>query len=723
MIQNSDKTNVSFNTRRLTWLYVLALSTVAILTVVGQFAVQRALQQLEGDAGIVNIAGRQRMLSQRLPRLVLAIQQHELADQRNANQQELFRMVQQWETSQRALEYGSKELSLPGGNSQSIQDLFRTIEPHFVAVREGVRRQIPGKDGENQELSSTELHDMLEHSDAFLLGMDRIVSQYAREAQLRVSRLQSTERGLLAATLLVLFCEGLLVFSPAVASLRRTLDQLQAVTQQLSQAKEVAESANRAKSNFLTRLSHELRTPLHAILGMLGLLRRSSLKPPQQRHLQLTQQAAKTLQSLLNDLLDVAELEAEIEPKLSYVPVNMSKLVQQAIELMRPIADKKNLQMISEIDPGFPDWISGDPNRLRQIVYNLLQNAIRYTDQGTIRCSCRVDARLDPQQYTLEFLDTGCGIAPENQEKIFESFVRVEKSLSTEPFGHGLGLGLPITVTLVKAMGGHVSMESEVGRGTRILVHLPLQPIAPNLRARKLAENRSAARPDRPWALVVDDSKANRILMRNYLKRLGFRTKSASNQDQALQSCMEHTPEIVALDKHLHDEDGLAFITRLRAEMPEKMPLIYLVTADIYCQSEEMVSRYGISAVLHKPLKFRELKNALQQSSIRLNVDDGFSELRFKLQKILLTQLPIDLVDLAERYEARDFQRVGLIAHRIRGGAANAGLHEIELACANLEQKIASTDSDAWSISIKELSEAIHALTCSTIKTIHPYLG
>jgi len=316
---------------------------------------------------------------------------------------------------------------------------------------------------------------------------------------------------LLAATLLVLFCEGLLVFSPAVASLRRTLDQLQAVTQQLSQAKEVAESANRAKSNFLTRLSHELRTPLHAILGMLGLLRRSSLKPPQQRHLQLTQQAAKTLQSLVNDLLDVAELEAEIEPKLSYEPIKLSNLVQQAIELMRPIADKKNLQMVSEVDPEFPNWISGDPNRLRQIVYNLLQNAIRYTDQGTIRCRCHVDASLDPPQYTLEFSDTGCGIASENQEKIFESFERVGKSLPTEPFGHGLGLGLPITVTLVKAMGGHLSMESEVGRGTRISVHLPLQPMAPKARATKLVENRSLTRQSRPLALVVDASKANRF--------------------------------------------------------------------------------------------------------------------------------------------------------------------------------------------------------------------
>lgn len=701
----------SLNTKRLTWLYVLALSMVAMLTIVGQFAVQRALRQLEGDAGIVNIAGRQRMLSQRLPRLVLAIQQRDLSDQRRANQQELSRTIALWELSQRALEHGSTELALPGRNSQAVLELFQGIESHFVAVRDCVNKLITEEPASlSSQFSSTELHAMLDHSDAFLLGMDRIVSQYAREAELRVSRLQWTERGLLAATLAVLLCEGFLVFWPAVSSLQRTFDQLQAVTQQLSQAKEIAESANRAKSTFLTRLSHELRTPLHAILGMLGLIRRRSLDRPQQRHLQLTHQAALTLQSLVNDLLEVAELEAEIEPKFNYESMKVPSLIQGAIELMRPIASKKQLRMESEVDPEFPDWISGDPNRLRQIVYNLLQNAIRYTDQGLIQCKCLVDKNAEPSQYILEFSDTGCGIAPENQARIFESFERVESHLQVQPFGHGLGLGLPITVSLVKAMGGYLTMESQIDRGTRIAVHLPLHPTDPKRSRNKQTKRRTVADQARPWALVVDDSKANRILMRNYLKRLGFRTSSASNQEHALQKCWKLSPILVILDKHLQDEDGLELITRLRNSMPEKIPSVYLVTADVYCHSDDLMSRYGISAVLHKPLKFNELKRALSPTSSILLAIDEFSELRNHLQRILLAQFPADLSTLAKQIDSHDFQGIGLLAHRIRGGAANAGLQEIVLACSDLENKAASTDLSGCTSSFKVLSEAIDQL-------------
>ncbi len=681
---------------------------VALLTMLGQIAVQRALRQLEGDAGIVNIAGRQRMLSQRLPRLVLQLQHQDLAAHRLETRQELLRMVSQWETSQEALEFGSTKLSIPGGNSLAIRTLFRENAHHYGAVRDIVRKILASEKSNSQSgLSHSEVRTMLIESDAFLVGMDKIVSQYATEAKQRVGRLQWTERGLLVATLLVLLAEGLLIFSPAVASLSRAFEQLQAVTHQLSNAKEIAESANRAKTAFLTRLSHELRTPLHAVLGMLSELRRTKLNTSQQRRLQLTNQAARTLHSLVNDLLDVAGMEAGAVPKLRDRPVQLSKLIYGAIELMQPIAGKKGLHIQSEISHAFPSWVLVDPDRMRQVIYNLLQNAIRYTDQGSIECRCRVDMSSDPNAVILEISDTGCGIATEDQSRIFESFVSLGESEEQQAFGRSLGLGLPITLAIVKAMDGKLSIASEIGKGTCITVQFPLRLSEPVDRKSNGSRRASQLKQFRGWALVVDDSRTNLILMRSYLTRLGYKTVSATNSTRAIQEYLRKSPDVVVIDKHLGDEDGLALIARLRNSSLGKVPSIYLVTADIYCQATSLDASLGIAAVLHKPLKYIGLKEAFGRENIESESDDGFSKLRSQLQKVLANQLPIDLSSLLEHYQLRDIPQMSLLVHRIRGASANAGLIAIEQRCLILESHLDEPESEACSVAIAGLSEAI----------------
>ncbi len=220
--------------------------------------------------------------------------------------------------------------------------------------------------------------------------MDRIVSLYESEASARVTQLKLVERSLLVATLLVLVLEGLFIFSPAISSLRRAFDQLTKTSTQLTLAKQSAEAASLAKTEFLTRVSHELRTPLHGILGMLDLVKRGSLSQSQRTKVGLASQASRTLQRLVDDLLDVAGIEAGKTLALQESVVELHQLVNGVVELMAPIAKRKGLQTTCEIGLNVPRWVKLDGDRLRQALTNLIQNAIRYTDQGqcnaVLRC-------------------------------------------------------------------------------------------------------------------------------------------------------------------------------------------------------------------------------------------------------------------------------------------------------------------------------------------------
>lgn len=731
-----EEKSFAIKTERLTWWYIAALSMVALLTLAGQYAVQLALQQLEGDAELVNIAGRQRMLSQRLPRLVLELERGAKDEDWKAKVQELQELTLQWERNQLALARGPSNVAINGRNSADIEKLFQETEPEFVALRDQLLKflqtsvksdQSSSSQAEDSNKSDAPPHEydprmsldlksrqaMLERSDAFLVGMDKIVSQYASEAQTRVLRLQWTERCLLLATLVVLIFEGCFIFSPAVASLQRTFEVLQATTNQLSQAKDHAESANRAKTAFLARLSHELRTPLHAIMGMISELRRGPLHPKQRRRAQLSSQSARTLHSLVNDLLDVAGIESGAEPAIHVRPVRLALLVQGAVELMKPIATKKGLTMKWSIESDIPKWISADPDRLRQVVYNLLQNAIRYTDSGGIECSLK-KVPTKPSTLSIAISDSGRGIAAKDKTRILERFERAQNQATDQAFGRSLGLGLPITVSIVRAMGGELIVNSEEGQGSCFTVQFPFIELDRGTFAKTRKASYHRHSPGTDWALVVDDSQTNRILMRSFLRRLGYRTAVASNLAEAIQQCQSKFPSVLILDRQLNEEDGLKLVEKLHRTIPDRIPKIYLVTADIYCQSRDLDRSLGIAAVLHKPLHFSELKRILTSSYDHPEMDDDFKSLRMRLKTEICLHLPKLMKELTDASRDSSFARLSLLAHRLCGSCGNAGLDLIAEECRKLEASANDADQEACSKSLIQL-EAIITSTCGQI--------
>jgi signal transduction histidine kinase/CheY-like chemotaxis protein len=736
MQQLLEEKSFSIKTKRLTWWYIAALSMVALLTLAGQYAVQLALQQLEGDAEVVNIAGRQRMLSQRLPRLVLEMERGTKDKEWKAKVQELEKLTLQWERNQLDLSRGSSNIATNGRNSQAIEKLFQETEPDFLALRDQLLKFLQTSTKSAQP-SSSQTEDslendttpqeydtrvsldinsrrgMLERSDAFLVGMDKIVSQYAKEAQARVLRLRWTERCLLIATLVVLLFEGFFIFSPAVASLHRTFEALQATTNQLSQAKDHAESANRAKTAFLARLSHELRTPLHAIMGMISELRRGPLRPKQRRRVQLSSQSAQTLHSLVNDLLDVAGIESGAEPAIHVRPVRLARLIHGAVELMKPMATRKGLTMKWSIEPDVPEWISADPDRLRQVVYNLLQNAIRYTDFGGIECSLK-KVTTTPSTLSIAVSDSGRGIAAKDKTRILERFERAQNQTTDQAFGRSLGLGLPITVSIVKAMGGELIVNSEEGQGSCFTVQFPFVEIDRGTvaKTKKASHQRHSLGTD--WAVVVDDSQTNRILMRSFLRRLGYKTAVASNLADAIQQCQSKFPSVLILDRHLNEEDGLKLVEKLHIAIPNRIPKIYLVTADIYCQLQDLDRSLGIAAVLHKPLNFYELKRVLTTNHRQPELEDDFKSLRLRLKTEMCLLLPSQMKELTYVYRDSNFARLSLLAHRLCGSCGNAGLDLIAGECRKLEASANHADEEACSKSLSKL-ETIITSTCGQL--------
>ena len=716
-------------TNRLTILYITALSSIAMLTFGGQLVVQNAIVQLEGDSRIVNIAGRQRMLSQRLTRLTFEWMHSQVNSQavRSTPNELVTRIktdLETWTQNHAGLQRGDDALQLPGKNSPSVQLLFNETTPHFEALRAAIESEVKDIAKEqSEEPDNTNRSKIGSHSDAFLAGMDKIVSLLEQEARDRVNRLRWIETALLIATIAVLICEGLFVFSPAVASLRRSLAKLQRTSDELERAKVVAENASLAKTDFLSRVSHELRTPLHAILGMLGLVEQSKLKPEQSVKIRLANEASTSLLSLVDDLLDVASIEQGREFAINPQIVHLPELLTSTSEVMRPLAHAKGLQFDLSLDKALPNWISIDADRLRQVLTNLLQNAIRYTIAGVVRCNADIQMDANQNLLRLTIEDTGIGISPMDQKRVFSSFHCGDSPKAQNEFGRRIGLGLTITQAIVKKLDGTIELTSQVGTGSRFVVTLPVQ-IA-NSVERNLATlpklvvrvpNPSFGESEkRPTALIVDDSPTNLLLMRTYLRQLGYRSMSVSSFEESIAKFKRHRFDIVMMDKNLPDGDGLDAPKRLAGllETPHTgSSRFFLITAEISGMQSKDSRLKAFARVLHKPVSLSELQAALETNiAIKSESEpESFAALKSKLAKRFTESLPKDIESLRGMLNQSDYDGLAFLSHRMIGSAGNAGLTELATLSKSLNEASSARNRQRIELILSQLTPHCNAL-------------
>lgn len=397
--------------------------------------------------------------------------------------------------------------------------------------------------------------------------------------------------------------------------LEQEIIQRKQVEKDLREAKTVAEAANQAKSIFLANMSHELRTPMNAVLGFSKIMQNDpEITEAQRQNLDIINRSGSHLLSLINDILDMAKIEAGrivIEPE----PFDLGEILRDIVDMMRERAESKHLRLLHEERSVVPRFIEADPYKLRQILINLIGNAIKYTDSGGV--SLRLDAIAHSDENKLwlicEVEDSGVGIRPEDQGKIFEPFVQVGKNMSQK----GTGLGLPITKQYIKLMGGTISVISDANKGSLFRIELPVRKVSKTaimaMKPQQLQVIGLAPGQILYRLLIVDDNVDGRLLLKKILQPLGFQLQEASNGLEALEIFQHWQPHLIWMDVRMPVMDGKEATRRIKALPTGKDTVVVALTASVFEDQREELFKTGVDAFISKPYRIDEIFNCLHQ--------------------------------------------------------------------------------------------------------------
>ena len=382
----------------------------------------------------------------------------------------------------------------------------------------------------------------------------------------------------------------------------------------LNDAKVAAESADRAKTEFLANMSHEIRTPMNGILGMAELMSEFDLGADEQQYLGTIRDSSNALLKIINDILDLSRLEAG-QLAISPVDFNLRNCVSGAVNLLRPKAREKGLWITVSFGENLPEQVYGDDGRLRQILVNLIGNAVKFTAQGgvDIKVSCTGE---DPYQLLVEVVDTGIGISDSQAKYIFDRFAQADAA-TTRAFG-GTGLGLTISSILANRMGGGIDLCRQQEKGSCFGLKVQLEKARNPSDITRIKSKTDVMVLEGCRVLLAEDNNTNRLLVRKYLTGLGITLQEAHNGRQAVNMCQQDPPDIILMDMAMPELDGLAATREIRG-LNIDQPMIVALTANAFDSDREACLAAGMDYFLQKPIS----KSVLLQTLSMLRIGQG----------------------------------------------------------------------------------------------------
>ncbi len=565
--------------------YVLALLFIALLATASVTISFFIFQQQKEDAYIINVAGQQRMLSQRINLLAQRLSQCD------GNEEHIIDV----------LDSAIDKFSRNHRYLLALENVPVAIRTQFLGEglldeRVTTYSQVAQSYARNPECGALPAYFKLSFTDPLLMSLDQVVQLFEMDATGRVEMVSKVQWVIWTLMLLILLAVGVFLFWPMERSIRSNITKLQRALANANRSEAMARHANKAKTEFLASMSHELRTPMNGIFGMIELALDKPNRAPY--FLQKAKGAGNQLLALINDLLDLAKIESG-KLSIEKVPFNLLQLIDDIATVQEVHARNKQLKFTYNRLSSLPDFIESDPLRIGQILNNLLSNAIKFTIKGEVALEVGIFIKNQSHQLKLIVRDTGIGIDDKKLNIVFERFTQADQS-TTREFG-GTGLGLSITKQLSALLGGHISVTSIAGEGSEFTVTIPIDIVKAPVASEKVKRALSCA--------IVDDLLSSREYLSHIVSEVGLKTEVFESAMEFLESA--NSFDVLIVDLSMPRMSGADLLENLYAQNRDELPYVIMVSAAL----EEMESSEQVESLIWrthaKPLNRQSLENDL----------------------------------------------------------------------------------------------------------------
>ncbi|EGQ7898870.1 response regulator [Vibrio parahaemolyticus] len=591
------------------------------------------------------------------------------------------------------------------------------LDKHYV---EFFSRDLVNQSGEQSESGANFLGRLHESDKKIELLTNELLDHnyfvFVEEAEHSLLDLAQNEARF---TWLFVFVAVMLLVGSFLYQLQYRMHNLKQLNSELEAETDKAERAAKAKSSFLAAMSHELRTPMNGVLGISQLIAEETKEPVTKEHIKVILDSGQHLMTILNDILDFSKVE-ENKLELEEAPFHLEQVLTPVCSAIQPLIDEKSIELIVENDVPNNTEFTGDCARLRQILFNLAGNAVKFTNEGHVLI--RTELNSEDKHLLIIVSDTGIGIAPDKQGRVFNSFEQADSS-TTRRFG-GTGLGLAIVKKLTELMGGSITLKSVEGVGTQFIVTLPIpwnesekpSPQHTPVQTRSTQNLR---------ILLAEDNRVNALVAKGFCEKLGHTVDVAENGLVAVEKARDNDYDLILMDNHMPEMNGVEATRFIREKLGVKT-LLFAYTADVFREAHDHFIAAGADHVLTKPLQRESFADALKQFSARLKVKQTeevspasnvlqlqrkpIENLRLTEEELsnsemlaslkehpnelldllnsIITDFELAVDDLIENFMQSDFDSLKLTMHTTKGMALNLGLKILASQALELETQL-----------------------------------